>query len=80
MHLVCICTTLISVYTSHFPSENEIDGAAFLELTESDVKGMVRPLGTVKKIMRHKHVSVCVCVCTCVFTQCVPLHGQHIRI
>ena len=35
-----------------FYSENEIDGDCFLELTESDIKGLVPKLGLVKKICR----------------------------
>ena len=31
--------------------ENEIDGQCFLELTETDVKELVKPLGVVKKII-----------------------------
>jgi hypothetical protein len=38
-------------YSEKF-DENEIDGAAFLELTESDVKDLVNPLGIVKKVIR----------------------------
>ena len=33
-------------------SVNEIDGASFLDLTDSDVKSMVTKLGIVKKIRR----------------------------
>ena len=33
-------------------TENEIDGAAFFELTEKDVKEMIKPMGQIKKIMR----------------------------
>ena len=33
-------------------AENKVDGEAFLELTEQDVKEMIKPLGQVKKIMR----------------------------
>ena len=36
--------------------ENEIDGAAFLELTESYVKDLVNPLGIVKKVIRLQQV------------------------
>ena len=32
--------------------ENEIDGATFLELTESEIKGLVPKLGLAKKICR----------------------------
>ena len=37
--------------------ENEIDGAAFQELTECDVKYLVKPLGIVKKVIRLKQVN-----------------------
>lgn len=38
---------------------NEIDGRDFLELTENDVKELVKPLGQVKKIIRlQKTLSV----------------------
>lgn len=33
-------------------TENEIDGEAFFDLTEQDVKDMINPLGQVKKVMR----------------------------
>ena len=33
-------------------AENEIDGAAFVDLTEADIKSMVSKLGIVKKICR----------------------------
>ena len=32
--------------------DNEIDGPAFIELTENDIKTMIKPLGVVKKILR----------------------------
>ena len=35
-----------------FPSENYIDGAEFLTLTESEVKAMVPPIGLARKVMR----------------------------
>ncbi len=35
-----------------FITENQIDGESFLELTESDIKELVKPLGVVKKIIR----------------------------
>lgn len=35
-----------------FQLDNEIDGEAFLDLSEKDVKEIVKPLGQVKKIMR----------------------------
>lgn len=35
-----------------FYVDNEIDGTAFGELTEDDVKTIIKPLGVVKKIMR----------------------------
>ena len=41
MWSLCIC-----------PLENEIDGTAFLELTDADIKGLVPKLGVVKKICR----------------------------
>ncbi len=40
--------TLCHAYTI----EELIDGAAFMELSESDVKSLVKPLGQVKKISR----------------------------
>ena len=45
-YLSCV---LAAVYVS---LEQEIDGEAFLELTEVDVKDMIKPLGQVKKVMR----------------------------
>ncbi len=32
--------------------ENEIDGETFCELSEADIKAIVKPLGIVKKIIR----------------------------
>lgn len=31
---------------------NEIDGEAFLELSEDDIKEIIKPLGVVKKVSR----------------------------
>ena len=39
------------MFSLTFPDE-QIDGAAFMELSESDVKSLVKPLGQVKKIVR----------------------------
>ena len=33
-------------------TENQIDGESFLDLTEGDIKEVVKPLGVVKKIVR----------------------------
>lgn len=35
-----------------FCIDDQIDGAAFTELTEGEVKAIVKPLGVVKKILR----------------------------
>lgn len=35
-----------------FLTDNQVDGECFLELSESDVKEIVKPLGIVKKILR----------------------------
>ena len=35
-------------------TENEIDRESFLELSEADVKELVKPLGVVKKLVRLK--------------------------
>ena len=35
-----------------FVADNQIDGECFLELSESEVKELVKPLGIVKKILR----------------------------
>ena len=32
--------------------DESVDGAAFLELSEADIKTMVKPLGHVKRILR----------------------------
>ena len=37
---------------SAFSKDNEIDGPAFCELTEEEIKQMVKPLGVVKRIIR----------------------------
>ena len=41
-------------------AENEIDGQAFSELTEDDVRRMTEKLGIVKKICRLKVVMCCI--------------------
>lgn len=38
-------------------TEEDIDGAAFLELSEADIKSMVPKLGMVKKIARLQKVN-----------------------
>ena len=35
-----------------FLLENQINGESFLELTESDVKEMVKPIGVVKEVVK----------------------------
>ena len=32
--------------------DESVDGAAFLDLTEKDVKTMVKPLGHIKRVLR----------------------------
>ena len=44
MCILCVCL------------EEDIDGAAFLDLTEADIKSMVPKLGLVKKVMRLQKV------------------------
>ena len=40
-------------------TENEIDGSAFMDLTEADIKQLIKPLGAVKKILRlQKSLSI----------------------
>ena len=39
---------------SHTFIDEEIDGEGFLDLTEAEIKELVKPLGTVKKILRLK--------------------------
>lgn len=36
----------------NFILEKSVDGAAFLDLTEGDVKTLVKPLGHVKHVLR----------------------------
>ena len=38
-------------------ADNEIDGQAFLDLTESDMKFLTPKLGVVKKLFRLKQVG-----------------------
>ena len=45
------CGTLISYL------DNYIDGEAFISLTEQDIKGMVAPIGLVKKILKLRQVN-----------------------
>lgn len=42
-------------------AENKIDGETFLELSEDDVKSLVKPLGVVKKILRLQKPLLPVC-------------------
>ncbi len=42
----------------HFYSDNEIDGVSFIEITEEDVKGMIKLLGVVKKIMHLQRTII----------------------
>ena len=44
----CLKLKVVHYYTT----ENEIDGSAFLELSEDDVRTLVPKLGVVKKICR----------------------------
>ncbi len=40
--------------------DNLIDGEAFVELTEEDLKGIIQPIGVIKKIMRFQQsIKVC---------------------
>ena len=58
------------VYFNPTSTENEIDGASFLELTETDIKEIVKPLGIVKKILRLKRkVSAPTDRPTCIVTR-----------
>ena len=40
-----------------FDADNDVDGEAFLDLLESDIKSIVPKLGLVKKILRVQKVS-----------------------
>ena len=46
------CTCSVISQPVCFLSENYIDGAEFLTLTESEVKAMVPPIGLARKVMR----------------------------
>lgn len=48
----------LTLHSYNICAENEIDGSAFLDLTEADVKELIKPLGTVKRIIRLKQVCV----------------------
>lgn len=49
-----------------FFTENQVDGESFLELAESDVKELVKPLGVVKKIVKLlREVNLKLCIPTC---------------
>ena len=69
LHLPLPSPHLLPLSSLLFPpllySENYIDGAVFLTLTEVDVKAMIPPLGLVKKIMKlvpNKEKEVCCCL------------------
>ena len=49
---LCVTCHLVLPSTISSDSDNQIDGETFLELTEADVKEMVKPIGIVKKIMK----------------------------
>lgn len=53
-------------------TENQIDGAGFLDLTEPDIKELIKPLGIVKKIVRLKKQ-----VHTCMYTIKYCDHALH---
>ena len=68
------------VYFNPTSTRNKIDGARFLELTEADIKEIVKPLGIMKKILRlKKKASVptdrptCTCTCGSYVLLCVHL-------
>lgn len=55
--VTCIHVYLLSA------AENEIDGQAFMELSEEDIKSIVpKRLGTVKKIVRLQKVQTQFCI------------------
>jgi len=57
---VCIADHVLPCRVSLSITENEIDGQAFLDLSEDDVKSLTSKLGVVKKICRLKAVRFCV--------------------
>ena len=70
---VCVCALkcLLLIY-----ADNDIDGEAFLELTESEVKALVPKLGTAKKVLRLQASMVCFYYYT--LFPCSPLH-MHVK-
>lgn len=55
-------------YLRYWFIDNEIDGEAFMELTESDITSLVMKIGLVKKILRLRVQIECEKVILC------PLH------
>ena len=53
------CTS--SIERIHFLSDQEIDGEAFVELSEDDVKGLTDKLGVVKISRLVNEVSLVLC-------------------
>ena len=67
------CYTYISLHLCKYSTENKIDGDCFLELTEADVKEMVKPIGTVKKILKILNK------CKVILLMCIVcLCGSHV--
>ena len=65
---VCVLKCWLLIYV-----DNDIDGEAFLELTESEVKALVPKLGTAKKVLR-----LLVCFYYYTLFPCSPLH-MHVK-
>ena len=48
-----MCDLQISCYKcTYFGVDEVVDGAAFLDLTEEDVKTLIKPIGYVKRLVR----------------------------
>ena len=44
-------------------TDNEIDGRSFIDLSWSEVRELVKPLGIAKKLARLQKEVGCICVC-----------------
>ena len=52
---------MATCFSPSFDLDNEIGGYSFSDLTESDFKSMIKPLGVVKKLLRlQKSIVSCV--------------------
>ena len=58
-----MCVQFVHGFFLLLPIDNEIDGECFIELSDAEVKELIKPLGIAKKVIRIiKEVSnLCSC-------------------